>query len=197
MAWPLIKPVYISTFCTLGTMLFGKIGKSGHIQFHAYPVTEEKSEADLRIIYFSQKQIEAAQSATRSGNMNQVTLEAEKSDIIVRTVGYLPTILLLAFIFASPVTWQRKISAGVGGLLLVHGFILVKLWLYLLNLFSAMPEWGVVVLSPAMNRFLEMTTYVMFYNIGTSVAVPVLIWLAVTFERRDLLRLSAATSKQS
>ena len=100
-------------------------------------------------------------------------------------MGYLPIILLVALILASPVTWKRKGIALLGGLLVIHVFIWLKLYIQLLYEFNR-AELNVVSFSGFQQNLMD-TLHVLFVvYLGPTFIVPVFIWLLVTFRKGDL-----------
>jgi len=99
-----------------------------------------------------------------------------------RSVGWIPTALVLALIVATPVGWRRQWRALVLGLAVVHVYILLVVGVYLWNEtagavpVSFLPYWA------GLGGGLEET---LVTQLGPSFAVPALIWVAVTFRRED------------
>jgi hypothetical protein len=102
-----------------------------------------------------------------------------------RMQGYLPTAEVLALILATPIPWKRRLWALIGGVLIVHVFIAVRVLsaiAYSLNTaqlgtFSDLsPFWRDVVF-----KIDEILTTVP----TTTFVVPVFVWILVTFRRGD------------
>jgi hypothetical protein len=107
-------------------------------------------------------------------------------DINTRYLGYLPTILLISLVLASPVPWKRRLIALAIGLSLVMLLILFKHWISLLwfceqNVWLHLTDFtgtGKKVLSFA-NSFISASSFTIAYFV-------VGIWLLVTFRVDDL-----------
>jgi hypothetical protein len=110
--------------------------------------------------------------------------------------GYLPTALLVSLIVSTPVTWKRRGWALVWGLLLIHLFILLRVWLLLLYEFRT----GTAVGFYNFGGFARLVLRIMVEGISispvTSCIVPVLIWMMVIFRREDYASLVSASSDQ-
>ena len=105
-----------------------------------------------------------------------------------RGIGWIPTALTASLILATAVPWRRRLWALFWGLFWVHLFILVSVGVHLwrnsdrvgLVTFS---EWGLYIA--------DGFDYTLVTQLGTSFSVPVLIWILVTFRRRDGLAAGA------
>ena len=99
-----------------------------------------------------------------------------------RLVGYWPTVWLIALIVAKPLPWSRKGLALIWGLLLVHGFIALRLSLTLAHGgFGAQKVYALFDLSPFWQDVLGRTETVMVTDPTASFVVPTLIWAVVAF----------------
>jgi hypothetical protein len=106
-------------------------------------------------------------------------------DINTRYLGYIPTILLISLVLASPVPWRRRLIALVAGLFLVTMLILFKQWISLLwlceiNMWLKFPHFtgvGKKVLTFFIN-FIAVSSSTLLYFV-------VAIWLLVTFRVED------------
>ncbi|MHC4698053.1 MAG: hypothetical protein ACYTFA_15075 [Planctomycetota bacterium] len=100
-----------------------------------------------------------------------------------RLLGYWPTAWLVALILAKPMLWSRKGWALVGGLLLVHAFIAVRLSLTLANGgFAAEKAYALFSLSPFWKDVLGRVETVLVTDPTASFVVPTLIWGLVAFK---------------
>jgi hypothetical protein len=106
-------------------------------------------------------------------------------DVNTRYLGYIPTILLIALVLASPVPWKRRLFALAAGLVLVTLLVMLKQWIALLWLCEQHPflqltnftGTGKKLLTFA-NSFLSVTSSSVLYFV-------VAIWLVVTFRVDD------------
>lgn len=103
--------------------------------------------------------------------------------------GYAPTLLLSSLILATPVTWVRR------GIALVIGWIVLQIWIALgifLLVLKAYVTPGELMLyswGDASRSVLNFITEVISTSTATQFAVPVLIWVLVTFRASDAARL--------
>lgn len=123
------------------------------------------------------------------------TYDTAAIDINTRILGYLPTILLIALVLASPVPWKRKLFALVTGLILVMLLILFKHWISLLWLSEQNPFLKLTHFTGLSKKIL---TFVNAFISTYSFTVPyfvVGIWLLVTFRVEDLKVIRQKTKK--
>lgn len=107
-------------------------------------------------------------------------------DINTRILGYLPTILLISLVIASPVGFRRKMIALALGIFLTMLLILFKHWISLIWLAQQTPWlqlanytcWKLSVLTFT-NTFISSSSFTVAYFV-------IAIWLLVTFRMEDL-----------
>jgi hypothetical protein len=93
----------------------------------------------------------------------------------------LPVSVFLALVLATPVPWKRRRRALLWGLLWEHCFILLSMG-FLIWFESS--EIGLVTLSPFWKQVAGGIKEILMAQI--CLAVPAIIWIAVTFRRGDL-----------
>lgn len=133
---------------------------------------------------------EKAVTRINVGNTEQIkpdgTLETTFGYLNIRFLAYLPTILLIALILASPVNWKRKLLALVLGLLLLTIFIMFLQWLHLMFL-SIRATWlNLIDFSESKKNAYNLAYKYLVEMPGFSRFLVVLIWLMVTFRKEDL-----------
>jgi hypothetical protein len=106
--------------------------------------------------------------------------------INTRILGYLPTILLIALVLASPVPWKRKGIALLIGLPLVMGLILFKHWISLLYQCDQNPWVKLTDFSGTGKTIFDFTNTFISTSSFTVPYFVVGIWLMVTFRLEDL-----------
>ena len=94
--------------------------------------------------------------------------------------GWLPMALLLALIFATPVSWFRRGWAMVWEGLAYHGFVLLSLSFII---WTESAEIGLVTFSPFWKHAIDGVRAIITQS---TLSAPVLIWLLVTFRLEDL-----------
>jgi hypothetical protein len=94
--------------------------------------------------------------------------------------GWQSTALLLALILATPIPWLRRGWALLWGLLGIHGFIVMFLGFCI---WSESAEISLVTLTPFWKGAVNSGKEALVGQ--ANLAVPVLIWILVTFRRED------------
>jgi hypothetical protein len=110
-----------------------------------------------------------------------------------RHLGYMPLATLVSLIIASPVSWKRRGAALAIGVVAIHGFIIARVGLVILREFYGSTPHALAPLSATWDSTLNI-----FFRVGvvvpaTTYLVPLVIWAATTFRRRDLQALIPAT----
>ncbi|MEE9295748.1 MAG: hypothetical protein V3W34_12405 [Phycisphaerae bacterium] len=102
-----------------------------------------------------------------------------------RHLGYMPAAVLIALVLASPVRWRRRLWALLWGLVLVHAFVVVRFAFILLSIFHGDQPYALFRWDPPWDRVLEEAFIIIAEVPATIYVVPLLIWIAVTFRRKD------------
>ena len=103
-----------------------------------------------------------------------------------RLTGYLPTAEVIALILALPIPWSRRWKALFWGLVLVNGFVVLRLEITLLYWFSGDRPFALYSPGPFWSEVLVGAREVVVVSPMLTFAVPVFIWILVTFRRGDL-----------
>jgi hypothetical protein len=106
-------------------------------------------------------------------------------DINTRILGYLPMVLLISLVLASPVPWRRKLLALPLGLILVMGLVLLKHWISLLWLCETTPWLKLTNFTGFSKTLLTFTNTFISSSSFTVAYFAVGIWLLVTFRLED------------
>jgi len=106
----------------------------------------------------------------------------KRTELDTRSIGWVPTALTMALILATPIPWRRRGPALLGGLILVHCFIIFSLqaWIW-----DNSPDLSLMTLSAFWKEVAHELNYTLINQLGASFSVPVLIWILVTFRRQD------------
>ncbi len=106
-------------------------------------------------------------------------------DINTRYLGYIPTILLISLVLASPVPWKRKLIALISGLILVMLLLMFKQWIALLQLSEESPFLQLTNFTGTSKSILTfLNTFICTFSSSVLYFV-VAIWLLVTFRVDD------------
>ncbi len=171
-----VENPYAQSYRWLGKALFENYGTKGFLQF--FPIEEESTyRLSTKVVIFNKHQI---RSAKQSG---QATVKGAELLVSSWYNGLLPIVILLSLIVASPVPWKRKLLATLIGLILLYLFFILK-WKLSIAWEIQQNKWLDI---PTRSPGLVKTGHAIFVeNIETTIIVPVFIWIAVTFRKRDI-----------
>ncbi len=121
-SWPGLRDAYGTFFRTGGDLLFGSSGSTGLARFRSLPEMDGIRDTEMQV-------------------KKRGWRERAPFRISSWYVGYLPTAALVGLIVATPIPWSRRSRALLWGLLLVHGFIALRLALAVAYVWSfRMPD---------------------------------------------------------
>lgn len=105
--------------------------------------------------------------------------------------GYLPTALFLALVLATPLPWRRKWLGLLIGLLLVHLFIVLRVFFPVVEGFTRLlvGDKPVLDLPPFWNACVRRGAHLISADLITAYLIPVLIWAALLLNVRDASRM--------
>jgi hypothetical protein len=106
-------------------------------------------------------------------------------DINTRYLGYMPTILLISLVLASPVPILRRLIALVTGLAIVTLLVIFKQWIALMWLAQQTDWLGLVTLTGTKLKMLTFANTSISIQSSTVLYFVVIIWLLVTFRVDD------------
>ena len=107
------------------------------------------------------------------------------ADINTRYLGFIPTILLISLVMASPVSWKRRLIALVAGLILVTLLIIFKQWISLLWLCEINTWLPLTNFTGASKKLLTFANTFISDSASTVLYFVVAVWLLVTFKAED------------
>ncbi len=169
--WPGLNQMYGEYFRAIGQFAFSRDTGSRVVQFAP-----------------NDKQAKAPTLTTKLTLANRDLLDATGKGLVKRTefdtrsIGWVPTALTVALIVATPIPWSRRATALAGGLLLSQLYVLftIQTWIW-----NSEPAVHLTTLSPMGIRAADALEFTFVEQLGASFAVPVLIWILVSFRRCD------------
>ncbi len=175
--WPGLGDAYRSWFRGLGNSVFASPTGLRHVAFEDLPRTERRS-LDTRIVLANRSQ--------RAPGGTPVRL----LDLDLRGVAWVPVVLTVALILASPLSWGRRLRALGLGLIAIHAFVLFSLWIHLLDNSDAAAGPALVALSPFWTTIVSGLSELLITQFGVGFFMPVAIWAAVAFRCADFAALA-------
>ncbi len=170
--WPNWNEMYGSYFRGLGQAAFSRDEGRRLVTFAPYAGTADARGLDTEITLGNRDHL----SATGK-------ILAKKGGFNTRSIGWVPTALTVALIVATPIPWRRRGWALFGGLVLVHAYILFSVQAWIWNNSTSL---ALLTLSNFGKQVVDDLDYTLIEQLGASFAVPVLVWILVTFNGHDL-----------
>jgi len=167
LAWPLIGFVYRPVYCALGNLAFEGGEASAHFQQRAPGPRDDGFDIEVVLTRRGPPPV--------TGRMNSSS----------RLVGYLPTVILLALILATPISWRRRWRALWIGGLLVTAFVALRMAIPLLQTFSAPGPLQVHERGALAHWLLSVLDRAFLAAPASWFVVPIFIWIGVALRRRD------------
>lgn len=175
--WPGVMNAYRACFRGAGSFLFDSVGTGGSATFE--PLSQDDHTLDTKIV-LGHTRIPGATPSIR---------------INCASIGYRPTVFLLALVLATPIPWSRKWRALLWGLFWVNVFVGFRVWLVLFNAFSGDDPLNAFSLSPFWKSALGWAVLGLVRDATMHYVAPAFIWLLVTFRRGDLRSLLSERSR--
>lgn len=166
--WPYASKAYSPVFRLVGQTCFGTMGDAGQTRF--LPLNPPVGPFDTEVVL-------------RSSEVRGVEGVFEVSSW---SVGYMPTVTLVALVLATPIAWRRRLIALLIGLACLVPFIALRIGLPLALEF-ARPDLPVRQYDFSETwASLLMQAKIAFVEAPASFfVVPIFIWIAATFRRSD------------
>lgn len=172
MAWPAVGTGYRAFYRGLCNTVFYSVGGRASVTFRPMDPAGDVMDTEMVLV---NKALPAA-FGTRP--------------VSARYDGYIPASLAFALILATPVSWRRRLIGLVGSMLAIHGFVLFRRWVSIVNTLSQgdainafyPPGW----LKAAMSFLVE---HVFASVVACSFVLPVFVWMIVMLRRADWERL--------
>ena len=170
--WPGWNDLYSQYFRALGQTVFGRDEGRREVVF-------SRADADSHAGLDTQLTLANRDLLDRDGRGLRI-----KTELDSRSIGWIPTALAFALIVATPISLRRRGLALIGGLVLVHGFILFSLLSWIWNNSA---DVSLITYSAWGKQLVDELNYTLMNQIGASFSIPVLIWIMVTFRHQDVL----------
>lgn len=176
--WWLLADSYAAAYRSSSNAAFGSFGAEGLVRFR--PSEDGQRLGDTTI------------ELRRRG-----CPKIGKLPLDTRLTGYLATIEVLALIAATILPWRRKLKAMLWGVLLIHGFIGLRLSITLLSMFCR--DWPGALYSPGplVGEILNSVHELVCVSPTPSFVTPVFIWILVTFRQADVSRFAGGSHEDS
>ena len=135
----------------------------------------------------SKKQIEVATQKALRAKQTQINVNHAEFEVDTWQYGWIPLMLLVSLILATPVPIPRRLFALFLGFLAITGYTLFRFWVRFVVDINRHGWLELGTQGPFMKKtFVYMNTF--FLYMGISLVITVFIWLIVTVRKGDHLR---------
>ena len=164
-----INKHYAELFCSVGNFLFEDFPRGGFVNLKTQ---DDKGVNDIALFISKAEWMEGTKIKGVTAN--------KASD----RIGYLITAFFVALTLATPVSWKRKSIALVLGFIIVTAFVMLKMYIIILNSYTLVDWFGLYQESPGKeniqfwyNHFAAPATY------GYSFVI--IVWLSVCIGKKE------------
>jgi hypothetical protein len=176
---------YAEFFCSIGNKFFWEFGNGALVI-----VTADEKEANHIKLFITKTSLEKTTGISNTG----ISKGREFNLFNGKIIGFLPTILFLALVIATPLTWKRKIFALFFGFFLLTAFIMMKLRVIILYAFATTPEIGLFQ-EPEVKKSIEFWYNYFPAQLTPSYSFSVIVWLAVCIGKKEWQKLNRVFSE--
>jgi hypothetical protein len=169
--WPFLTNLYVELEQETGAMIFNSTNAHRAMSF-AF-LKDPQRPFDARITIVNPELL----NPDGSGPVRHL-------DFDTRVICWNPCVLLIALIFASPVSWKRRWRALAFGLPVL---VIAIFCFFQFCLWDESSEIGLVVINPFWKTVVTMTRQAFIAYLG--LVAPVFLWPTITFRREDLTNL--------
>lgn len=126
------------------------------------------------------------QVGNKANKTTENTVRVALTDVKTRIRGYLPTILFVALILASPIPWRPKLLKLFFGFFLLTAFVLFKQWIHILFVIDQNPFLSLYTFNSFEKKVVEFGYTNIITTVGPSLLVAVLIWVLLIYRRKEM-----------
>ena len=187
--WRGLEAPYSEKFRAFGKFFFSDFRSKGTVMFAPLDNPEDKR-FSTSLMLMNKNSYEAAVKKAKTSGQRAAPLRSVNVTVSSWYTGFLPTILVVTLILATPfIGIKRKLVALLWGLLLIHAFIWFQLYIQILYEFNRVEFLQVVSFSPFWQKVMDSLYYLFVESMGLRFIIPVFIWIFVTFQKGDLEKL--------
>lgn len=173
--------VYAEQFCKLGNFLFEDFPQGGYVRL---TTQADKGKNDIALFLSNASWIE-------NGKLTGVTTN-KASD----RIGYLITAFFAALVIATPVSWKRKLVALISGLVLVTAFVMLKLYVIILQAYTRI-DWFGLFQEPSAKQSIQFWHENFAAPATYGYSFVVIVWLALSIGTREWKQLNRLLNNET
>jgi len=167
LAWNIVQKPYIAAFNKAAALLFSPI--SDQLAISIREISDQPVNGlDTEVVFHNAK---AHSSATLP--------------ISLRQIGYLPMVVVIALLLATPWPLHRRLSGVSLGTALILVFVALRLWLIILTSLCGDSPIAVFHWSAAVQELVRFARETLADSLASTFFGPVVIWMGIAFRRSD------------
>jgi|GEM_PF-1976697 len=174
-----VTRIYAELFCTIGNVLFEDFPRGGYVNLKTQT---DKGKNDIALFISKADWMEGTKIKGVTAN--------KASD----RIGYLITAFFIALTIATPVSAKRKLIALVSGLILVTLFVMLKLYIIILNSYTLVDWFGLYQDAAEKERInFWYDNFAAPATLGYSFVI--IVWLSTSIGTKEWKKLNTLISK--
>jgi hypothetical protein len=160
---------YGDFFRNMANRFLGQVGDAGIVI-----VKPQENERFDTMLFISKKSL-----------WQGTSYKGDKYNISSRTLGFLPSVLMLALIIATPVKWKRKITALIISFAAMTVFVLVKLYVIILYKYQLSAWIGIFLYTGESRKRLILLNDYFAEPLTPAYTLGIFLWIAFCFRKKD------------
>lgn len=175
-AWWLVGGVFIQTYASGSEFLYGHVGDGGSVKMQR--LAEPMGDFDTGV------ELTSTDQPKTIGQM----------ELSLWNLAYKPTVILLALVLASPVSWSQRGQGLLIGLVILQWFVMFRIGMTLWQEFAMPGPLQTLYWSETWASWMRQLRVILVDTPASFFVVPIFIWLVATFRREDWVRVMAGSA---
>lgn len=176
-----INRIYAEQFCNLGNYLYADFPQGGYVRLKTQT---DKGKNDIALFLSNASWIE-------NGKLTGVTTN-KASD----RIGFLITAFFAALAIATPIPWKRKLVLLIAGFALVTAFVMLKLYVIILQAYTRV-DWFGLYQEPAAKANIQFWYDNFAAPASYGYSFVLIVWLALSIRPREWRKLIKSVQPES
>lgn len=161
--WPGLSEGYADAFRAVGQKIYGSMWSQGIVDFR--PLETDDIEDQDTVIFLMRQQAPGDTGPFHRG----------RAFTSSRYNAYVPIVLVMALVLATPLPRKSRLKALLLGLVLIHFYIGFKLWIQIYDSFTP-TEVTILTIPTFFKTILHAVSFLLTY-VENSFIAPVFVWL--------------------
>jgi hypothetical protein len=171
-----INRLYAEYFCSVGNFVFEDFPRGGFVNLKTQT---EKGGNDIALFL------------SRADWMEGTKIKGVTTNKASDRIGYLITAFFVALTLVTPVSWKRKSIALVLGFLIVTAFVMLKMYIIILNAYTLV-DWFGLYQEPAEKARIQFWYEHFAAPASYGYSFVVVVWLALVVRKKEWKLLNAS-----